>query len=118
MPPRHTCHWPGCAREVPPKLWGCREHWYQLPKALRDAIWREYRPGQEITKTPSPRYIAVAVLVQGWIAGKVTVNADGSIVVHEDLSVLAEQMTRSVAAAAQAVSAQVEPTQTQAGFDF
>src|SRR5690242_14210133 len=84
---RHTCHWPGCPRVVPPAMWGCKEHWFKLPKPLRDQVWREYRPGQEITKTPSERYLVAAALVQGWIAGKVTINRDGSIVVHEDVPV-------------------------------
>jgi hypothetical protein len=84
---RHECHWTGCNRIVPPAMWGCREHWFKLPKLLRDQIWKEYVPGQEITKTPSLRYLAVAALVQGWIAGKVTINKDGSIFVHEDLPV-------------------------------
>jgi hypothetical protein len=64
----HTCHWPGCKINVPPKLWGCKSHWFQLPKNLRSLIWRTYRPGQEITKTPSPEYIAAAHQVQEWIA--------------------------------------------------
>jgi len=34
-----------------------------LPKKLRDAIWREYVPGQEITKTPSDAYVLVALEV-------------------------------------------------------
>jgi hypothetical protein len=65
-------------------MWGCREHWFKLPKTLRDSIWQEYRPGQEIDKKPSARYIAVAALVRGWIEGKVTLNPDGSLIVHED----------------------------------
>lgn len=84
---RHTCHWPGCARVVPPAMWGCREHWFKLPKRLRDQVWKAYRPGQELTKTPSLRYLAAVALVRGWIDGKVTLNADGGIVVHEDLRV-------------------------------
>ena len=48
-------------------MWGCREHWFKLPKRLRDEIWRTYVPGQEITKTPSPEYIMVAQAVQEWI---------------------------------------------------
>lgn len=40
-------------------MWGCREHWFGLPKKIRDAIWREYRPGQERDKQPSYRYLAV-----------------------------------------------------------
>ncbi len=38
--------------------WGA-SHWFALPKPLRDAIWREYRPGQEHDKKPSARYLAV-----------------------------------------------------------
>jgi hypothetical protein len=37
----------------------CRKHWHSLPKAIQDAIWREYRTGQEIDKRPSLRYLAV-----------------------------------------------------------
>jgi hypothetical protein len=36
-----------------------RVHWFSLRKPMRDAIWREYKPGQENTKNPSPRYMAV-----------------------------------------------------------
>lgn len=62
----HSCHWPSCKTEVPPKLLMCRGHWYRLPKPLRDRIWETYRHGQEVTKTPSREYIAVAVEVQAW----------------------------------------------------
>ena len=51
-------------------MWGCQPHWYRLPKALRDRIWQTYRPGQEISKTPSRDYIAAARAVQEWIAGQ------------------------------------------------
>jgi hypothetical protein len=50
---------------------GCRAHWFKLPKRLRDAIWRTYVPGQEISKTPSAEYLAVADEVQTWIAGEI-----------------------------------------------
>jgi hypothetical protein len=64
----HTCHWPGCARQVPPAMWGCKAHWYALPKDLRDEIWRTYRPGQEKTLTPSRDYVEAAHKVRAWIA--------------------------------------------------
>lgn len=64
----HTCHWPECTTAVPPKLWGCKKHWYMLPQALRNKIWATYRPGQEITKTPSKEYLLAAKEVQEWIA--------------------------------------------------
>ena len=65
---RHTCHWPGCDKEVRPAMLGCKTHWFSLPKRLRDRIWATYRPRQEITKTPSPEYVAAALEVQQWIA--------------------------------------------------
>lgn len=67
---KHTCHWPGCAQAVPPAMWGCKPHWYRLPKHLRDRIWAAYVPGQEITKTPSREYIEAAQAVQAWIAAQ------------------------------------------------
>ena len=67
----HTCHWPGCTVEVPPRLWGCKPHWFRLPKELRDEIWHTYVPGQEITKKPSAEYVAVARRVQEWCVAQI-----------------------------------------------
>lgn len=64
----HTCHWPGCNKAIPPRLWGCKPHWFALPADLRKGIWATYRPGQEIDKRPSPEYLAAARAVQDWIA--------------------------------------------------
>lgn len=64
----HTCHWPDCERQCPPAKWGCREHWFKLPKRLRDAIWDAYVPGQEQRLNPSREYVRVAREVQEWIA--------------------------------------------------
>lgn len=63
----HHCHWPGCSAQVPPAMWGCGKHWFKLPKALRDRIWRAYVPGQEVDMTPSDEYLKVADDVQRWI---------------------------------------------------
>lgn len=63
----HMCHWPGCPQDVPPAMWGCKPHWFKLPKMLRDRIWATYVPGQEITKTPSQAYLDAAYAVQLWI---------------------------------------------------
>lgn len=65
---RHECHWPTCDRQVQPAMWGCREHWFRLPKALRDRIWEAYEPGQEVRMDPSDEYLAVVHEVQEWIA--------------------------------------------------
>lgn len=56
----HTCHAQGCETEVPPAMFMCRRHWFMVPKAMRDEIWRTYRRGQEITKTPSLEYLDAA----------------------------------------------------------
>ncbi len=63
----HTCHWAGCETQVPPAMWGCKKHWFRLPKDLRDRIWRTYEPGQEISMTPSADYLAAADVVDKWI---------------------------------------------------
>lgn len=47
-------------------MWGCRPHWFRLPKYLRDKIWSTYRAGQEIDKNPIEEYLAVAEEVQAW----------------------------------------------------
>lgn len=38
----------------------CRKHWFMLPIQLRNLIWANYVPGQEISKDPSPQYIDAA----------------------------------------------------------
>jgi len=48
-------------------MWGCKPHWFSLPKRFRDLIWLHYRRGQEVTKTPSPEYIEAARQVHAWI---------------------------------------------------
>ena len=59
-PPPHRCHAKGCTREVPPSMLMCRKHWFMVPKALRDEVWRTYRRGQEVTKDPSREYLDAA----------------------------------------------------------
>lgn len=56
---RHLCHAFDCQIEVPPAKFVCRKHWAKLPKVFQNAIYHEYVMGQEISKTPSTRYIAV-----------------------------------------------------------
>jgi hypothetical protein len=63
----HTCHWPGCAHQVPPSMWGCKGHWFTPPADIRAAIWRAYQPGQEKTMRPSGAYVSAAQEAQAWI---------------------------------------------------
>ena len=80
----HTCHWPDCPKQVPPAMWGCRPHWFRLPKAIRNAIWAAYRPGQEKDMRPSHAYLEAATSAQRWIAQQLNAAgaADGGF--HEE----------------------------------
>lgn len=53
-------------------MWGCKQHWFKLPKVLRDEIWQACRPGQEATLTPSQEYLDVANKVQQCIRSNAT----------------------------------------------
>lgn len=55
----HHCHAAGCAEPCAPRLFACPDHWRALPAPFKAAIRREYRAGQERTKTPSLSYLAV-----------------------------------------------------------
>jgi len=64
----HRCHWVGCSEDVLPSLWGCRRHWFSLPKQFRKRIWEVYQPGQENGKASvSQEYLDVADQIQAWI---------------------------------------------------
>lgn len=42
---KHDCPWPGCTERVPRHLWGCKAHWFALPRALRDRCSGAWRAG-------------------------------------------------------------------------
>lgn len=65
---KRACCWPGCGTMVPSSMWGCKKHWFMLPKELRDRIWATYRPGQEDDLKLSPEYLEAFDAVQAWIA--------------------------------------------------
>jgi hypothetical protein len=48
-------------------MWGCKPHWFRLPREIRNRIWATYKPGQEVTMTPSASYLAVAKQAEQWI---------------------------------------------------
>jgi hypothetical protein len=41
-------------------MWGCKKHWFMVPKALRDRIWTTYRVGQCDDMNPSRAYLVTA----------------------------------------------------------
>lgn len=67
---KHTCHATGCTSRVPPTLFMCRPHWFSLPKAMREAIWDTYRPGQCDDMRPSAAYLEAARAAITYLAEK------------------------------------------------
>lgn len=65
---RHTCHARNCTTGVPPKMLMCRPHWFMVPRAMQARIWATYRPGQEVTKDPSPEYLDAAMEAVNYVA--------------------------------------------------
>ena len=66
----HTCHATGCTTEVHPRYFMCRRHWWMVPRGMQQKLWAVYRPGQEVTKDPSPEYLDVAREIIDYVAGK------------------------------------------------
>lgn len=69
-PPSHTCHATGCTTEVPERYLMCRRHWWMVPRGMQQRLWQVYRPGQEITKDPSPEYLDVAMEIIHYVSRK------------------------------------------------
>lgn len=53
----HICHAEGCAKNVPPRMLMCLNHWKKVPPHIQRGIWASYIPGQEIRKDPSDEYM-------------------------------------------------------------
>jgi DNA polymerase III epsilon subunit-like protein len=58
--PEHRCHAKGCHARVEPRLLMCPRHWRAVPANLQADVWRTYRAGQEIDKSPTREYLAAA----------------------------------------------------------
>lgn len=75
----HTCHATDCTIVVSPQMFMCKRHWYMLPKAMRDEIWRTYRPGQCDDWRISHEYAEAARTAVQYIAKKEGRTADVSV---------------------------------------
>jgi hypothetical protein len=66
----HTCGWPGCEEFIAGRLWGCRDHWMQVPMELRDEYmlagagrsWNDLTPLHAV-----PAVIAVDLKINMWL---------------------------------------------------
>jgi len=68
--PDHRCPWPGCIDMVPAHLWGCRDHWYRLPRGIRRKIFSAYRLGQTVA-TASSAYLDALADADRWMVHEV-----------------------------------------------
>lgn len=41
----HRCPGPGCEQQIPYEMLACRQHWYQGPRAVRNAVYRAWNRG-------------------------------------------------------------------------
>lgn len=64
----HHCHAMNCGLAVPPRMHMCRRHWSMVPKPFQDALWVNYRRGQENSKTPTAAYLRAAANCIGAVA--------------------------------------------------
>lgn len=64
---KHLCHATGCPVETPPRLFMCGRHWGMLPTEMKNDINRLFRPGQEVSKTPSKQYMLAALAAVKWL---------------------------------------------------
>jgi hypothetical protein len=71
---QHHCHaitpQGVCQKLVPPKLFMCSTHWYNLTKILQKLVWRYYEPNQENTKRFSLEYHMVTEFCKLYVLAK------------------------------------------------
>jgi hypothetical protein len=56
-----ACTIPGCGRQIDPSRLMCREHWYTVPKELRDRVWATWRSGLGAFSTEHQDAVRAAV---------------------------------------------------------
>lgn len=56
----HHCIMSNCAQEIPANRLMCRPHWKMVPQELQRAVWKHYRPGQEVDRNLSCDYMIAA----------------------------------------------------------
>lgn len=47
MSQTHKCPIPGCTVQCRSSIVMCREHWFQVPKPLRERVWATWRTLQQ-----------------------------------------------------------------------
>ncbi|MGN6796292.1 MAG: hypothetical protein ACTHJW_28220 [Streptosporangiaceae bacterium] len=64
------CPIPGCNGQIDPSRLMCREHWYMVPKELRDQVWATWRSGHGAFSMDHQHAVGVAVAAVVEVAGE------------------------------------------------
>lgn len=75
----HRCHATGCTVVVPPTMWGCKRHWFMVPREIRNRIWKTYRVGQCDDFNPSRDYLLAAKAAVIAVAEKENIKPDTTL---------------------------------------
>ncbi len=67
---KHTCHVDNCNVVVPPKMLMCANHWRRVPQKEQLAVYKTYKPGQEVNKNPSNEWLTAAKAAIASVKGK------------------------------------------------
>jgi len=59
--PLGQCAVPGCGDQIDRTRLMCRRDWYQVPKRLRDQVWRAWRSGQEASSLEHQKAVLRAI---------------------------------------------------------
>ena len=55
------CPVPGCHAQIDPSRLMCRNHWYLVPKQIRDRVWATWRSGQGAFSTEHLETVRMAI---------------------------------------------------------
>jgi hypothetical protein len=79
LPRASRCPIPGCLSQIDPTRLMCRDHWYLVPKQIRDRVWATWQSGQRafspehkeaVRKAIAACQVAVASMSQARTAGE------------------------------------------------
>jgi len=57
----HQCPGPDCQEPIPYDMLACARHWYQVPKSVRNAVWRAWDQGNGAGTPEHDAAIALAI---------------------------------------------------------
>lgn len=61
--PQPACRCPvsGCSEPIDPSRLMCREHWYRVPRQLRDLVWATWRSGEGALSSEHLQAVRLAI---------------------------------------------------------